>query len=106
MSTEWFDVARKMLLRECTKINTIITTALILGKNIPLLITKEIVYTMLSGSFTIDLAAESDGNIETTIAEQTVKVTSKDGLKIICVGYILTRQTGWQVLQANFTEEM
>ena len=40
MSTEWFDVARKMLLRECTKTNTIITTALIAGKNISLLITK------------------------------------------------------------------
>ncbi len=61
---------------------------------------------MPNGSVRIDLDAESGGNVETTIAEQTVKVTSKDGLKIICVGYILTRQTGWQVLQANFTEEM
>ncbi len=40
MLLEWFEAARKMLLRECTKTNTAITTALIPGKNIPLLIIK------------------------------------------------------------------
>ena len=40
MLLEWFEAARKMLLRECIKTNAIITTALISGKNIPLLITK------------------------------------------------------------------
>ena len=40
MSPEWFECARKMLLREYVKTNSMITTALIPGKNIPLLITK------------------------------------------------------------------
>ena len=40
MSPEWFEAARKVLLRECAKTNAIITTALIPGKKAPLLIIK------------------------------------------------------------------
>ena len=40
MPPEWFEAARKVLLRECAKTNAIITTALIPGKKAPLLIIK------------------------------------------------------------------
>ncbi len=76
---EWFEAARRMHLREWTKTNAIITTALIPGKDAPLLIIKDMVYIIPSGSIAVDFVVESDGNIETTVAGETVTVTSKDG---------------------------
>lgn len=52
----------------------IITTAQIPGKPAPRLITKAMVQTMKPGSVIIDLAAESGGNCECTVANQTISV--------------------------------
>jgi NAD(P) transhydrogenase subunit alpha len=49
-----------------------ITTALIPGKKSPILITKEMVETMKSGSVIVDLAAEQGGNCELTKANEQV----------------------------------
>jgi len=82
MSKEWFEAAEKMLETECSSINVIITTALIPGKKAPILITKKMVESMPPGSVTVDLAAESGGNIETTVADKVVKVGNAT-----CIGY-------------------
>jgi len=82
MSPEWFEAARKMLLEEVKTTNVIITTALIPGKKAPVLITKEMVMNMPPGSVTIDLAAESGGNVETTVPGQAVTVGN-----CLCVGH-------------------
>ena len=65
---EWFAAADKMLLEECKSIDVIITTALIPGRKAPVLIKKHHVEAMPSGGVTIDLAAASGGNVETTVA--------------------------------------
>ena len=65
---EWFEAADKMLLEECKNIDVIITTALIPGRTAPVLIKKHHVEAMPSGGVTIDLAAASGGNVETTVA--------------------------------------
>lgn len=57
-----------MLLDECKHIDVIITTALIPGRKAPVLIKKHHVEAMPSGGVTIDLAAASGGNVETTVA--------------------------------------
>jgi NAD(P) transhydrogenase len=57
-----------MLLDACKNIDVIITTALIPGRKAPLLIKKAMVEAMPSGGVTVDLAAASGGNIETTVA--------------------------------------
>ena len=57
-----------MLLEECKHIDVIITTALIPGRKAPVLIKKHHVEAMPSGGVTIDLAAASGGNVETTVA--------------------------------------
>ena len=57
-----------MLLAECKHIDVIITTALIPGRKAPVLIKKHHVEAMPSGGVTIDLAAASGGNVETTVA--------------------------------------
>ncbi len=50
----------------------VITTALIPGKQAPVLITKEMVETMKPGAVIVDLAAEQGGNCELTQAKQQV----------------------------------
>lgn len=59
----------------------IVTTALIPGKPAPRLITKEMVQGMKSGSVIVDLAAQTGGNCELTVADR-VTVT-ENGVKII-----------------------
>ena len=97
-----------MLLREYVKTNTIIATTLISGKNISWLITKEMIYAMPSGSVTVDLAAESDRNVETAVAGEAVTVTGKNRQNITCVGYtdILSRMVNVtsQLYNGNVTK--
>lgn len=54
------------------KTNVVISTAQIFGKKAPVLITKEMVEKMKSGSVIVDLAAEQGGNCELTISGETV----------------------------------
>jgi hypothetical protein len=56
-----------MLLDECKNIDVIITTALVPGRKAPVLIKKAHIEAMPSGGVTIDLAAASGGNVETTV---------------------------------------
>ena len=67
MSPEWFAAAEAMLLEECKNFDVIITTALIPGRKAPVLIKKSMIEAMPSGSVTVDLAAASGGNVETTV---------------------------------------
>ena len=82
MSPEWFAAAEKMLLDECKNFDVVITTALIPGKKAPVLIKKEMVEAMPAGAVTVDLAAASGGNVETTIPGKVVKHAN-----VTCVGY-------------------
>lgn len=82
MSKEWFEAADKMLLKECADTDVIITTAQIPGRKAPILIKKNMVEAMPAGSVTIDLAAESGGNVETTVPGKVVDVNG-----VTCVGY-------------------
>ena len=65
------------------QVDIIIGTALIPGKKAPVLIDEEMVASMKKGSVTVDLAAESGGNIATTKAGQ--KYVFND--KVTCIGY-------------------
>ncbi|MEL6645350.1 MAG: Re/Si-specific NAD(P)(+) transhydrogenase subunit alpha [Pseudomonadota bacterium] len=61
----------------------VITTALIPGRDAPVLWTKDMVEAMKSGSVIVDLAAERGGNCELTVPDQ--KIVSDNGVTI--VGY-------------------
>lgn len=54
----------KLLSKPVAEADVVITTALIPGKPAPLLVTKEMVANMRSGSVIVDLAAETGGNCE------------------------------------------
>mmetsp|Transcript_17312 Transcript_17312/g.26221 ORF Transcript_17312/g.26221 Transcript_17312/m.26221 type:complete len:1060 (+) Transcript_17312:252-3431(+) len=83
MSAEWHAAAAEMLSKQCEEVDIIITTALIPGRTAPVMITKEMVAKMKSGSVTVDLAAENGGNVETTVADQ--KIVTDNG--VTCLGY-------------------
>ena len=83
MSKEWHEAAAKMLAKQCEDVDIIITTALIPGRTAPIMITKDMVAKMKSGSVTVDLAAEAGGNVETTVKDQ--KIVTDNG--VTCLGY-------------------
>ena len=83
MSKEWHAAAARMLARQCEEVDIVITTAAIPGRAAPLMITREMVARMKSGSVTVDLAAESGGNIGTTVKDE--RIVTENG--VTCLGY-------------------
>ena len=66
--------------RQIAESDLVITTAQVFGRRPPLLVTREMVRGMRPGSVIVDMAAESGGNVEGSVAGQTVVV---DGVTII-----------------------
>ncbi|CAM9664634.1 unnamed protein product, partial [Chrysoparadoxa australica] len=83
MSKEWFQAAERMLAAEAKDCDIIIGTALIPGRPAPRLITEDMVLSMKSGSVTVDLAAETGGNIGTTKKDEVY--TTPNG--VTCIGF-------------------
>jgi NAD(P) transhydrogenase len=83
MSAGWHAAARAMLTKQCADVDIVITTALIPGRQAPVMVTREMVAKMKAGSVTVDLAAEAGGNIETTVMDQ--KIITPNG--VTCLGY-------------------
>lgn len=80
MDEEFYKKQRELMTRVVSENDAVITTASIPGKKAPVLITEEMVLGMKPGSVIVDLAAESGGNCELTVAGETVE---KNGVKII-----------------------
>lgn len=68
MSQAFLDAEHELFAKQAKEVDVIITTALIPGKRAPVLILEEHVKSMKPGSVIVDLAAESGGNCETTVA--------------------------------------
>jgi len=73
MSKEFIDAEMKLFAEQAKEVDVIITTAMIPGKDSPVLITEEMVKSMKQGSVIVDLAAEGGGNCELT--EKGKKIT-------------------------------
>ncbi|KAI3382254.1 hypothetical protein SNEBB_011436 [Seison nebaliae] len=67
MSQAFIDAEMDLFRKQCKEIDILITTALIPGKTAPVLFSEEMISLMKPGSVTVDLAAETGGNIESTI---------------------------------------
>ncbi len=80
LTEEENEQVRQALAEAAAKMDVIITTAQIPGRNAPVLITEAAVRSMAPGSVIIDLAADSGGNAEPSQPGQTVVV---DGVKVI-----------------------
>jgi H+-translocating NAD(P) transhydrogenase subunit alpha len=80
LTEEENEQVRQALAEAAAKMDVIITTAQIPGRDAPVLITEAAVRSMAPGSVIIDLAADSGGNAEPSQPGQTVDV---DGVKVI-----------------------
>ena len=69
--------------KQAIEVDIIITNAFESGKPAPTLITADMISSMKSGAVTVDLAAESGGNIETTVTGDVF--TTANGVS--CIGY-------------------
>lgn len=82
-SPEFREAQLKKFRELAPQMDIVITTALIPGRDAPVLWTKDMVEAMKPGSVIVDLAAERGGNCELTVTDQ--KVVSPNGVTI--VGY-------------------
>jgi len=87
MSKEWHAAAAQMLSKQCEEVDIIITTAAIPGRAAPVMITKEMVAKMKAGSVTVDLAAESGGNVETTVKDELFITDNGECVKQTCSSF-------------------
>ncbi|MFT5580398.1 MAG: NAD(P) transhydrogenase subunit alpha [Paraglaciecola psychrophila] len=64
----------------CAQSDIVITTAQLFGRPAPIVVTKEMLAVMKPGSVVIDLAVESGGNVEGSVAGEEVNI---GGVKVI-----------------------
>ena len=67
---------RELLTPYISKSNVLITTAAVPGRPAPRLVTAQMYSQMAAGSVIVDLAAESGGNVEGSIAGETITTSS------------------------------
>jgi NAD(P) transhydrogenase subunit alpha len=82
-SPEFREAQLKKFRELAPQMDIVITTALIPGRDAPVLWTRDMVEAMKPGSVIVDLAAERGGNCELTVVDQ--KITTPNGVTI--VGY-------------------
>ncbi|CAM3885598.1 MULTISPECIES: Re/Si-specific NAD(P)(+) transhydrogenase subunit alpha [Rahnella] len=81
MSEAFIKAEMALFAAQAEEVDIIVTTALIPGRPAPKLITREMVASMKPGSVIVDLAAQTGGNCELTVADQIT--TTENGVKII-----------------------
>ncbi|MGD8105992.1 Re/Si-specific NAD(P)(+) transhydrogenase subunit alpha [Pantoea sp. FN0302] len=81
MSEAFIEAEMALFAAQAKEVDIIITTALIPGKPAPRLITRDMVAAMKPGSVVVDLAAQTGGNCELTVADSIT--TTANGVKII-----------------------
>ncbi len=70
---------RELLTPYIAESDAVITTAAVPGRTAPLLVTRKMVQTMKPGSVVVDLASESGGNVEGSVAGEIVDI---DGITV------------------------
>jgi NAD(P) transhydrogenase subunit alpha len=78
-SEDYLRRQRELLAKHAAQADVVITTALIPGRQAPILLTREMVEGMRPGSVVVDIAAEAGGNVEGT---EPGKVVVKNGVEI------------------------
>jgi NAD(P) transhydrogenase subunit alpha len=80
VSAEYLQKQKELVSKHITEADIVITTALVIGKKAPLLVTAQMVESMKPGSVIVDMAVESGGNCELSELNTTVQ---KYGVTII-----------------------
>jgi H+-translocating NAD(P) transhydrogenase subunit alpha len=74
MDEEFYRRQRELMTRVVAEQDVVITTAAIPGRTAPVLVTDEMVRGMRPGSVIVDIAVERGGNVEPSVAGETVVV--------------------------------
>ncbi|WPR76131.1 Re/Si-specific NAD(P)(+) transhydrogenase subunit alpha [Algoriphagus sp. NG3] len=80
VSEEFLQKQKELIQSKIKDSDLVITTALVMGKKSPILVTEEMVKSMKKGAVIVDMAVESGGNCE--ISEKD-KIVKKHGVTII-----------------------
>lgn len=80
MTEERAERQRELLTPYISKSHVVITTAAVPNRKAPLLVTRKMYSGMMAGSVIVDLAAESGGNVEGSVAGEVIETPS--GVKI------------------------
>ncbi|GAA4441001.1 Re/Si-specific NAD(P)(+) transhydrogenase subunit alpha [Pontibacter saemangeumensis] len=72
VSAEYLQKQKELITKHIADADLVITTALVIGKKAPLLVTEEMVASMKPGSVIVDMAVESGGNCALSEFNQTV----------------------------------
>jgi NAD(P) transhydrogenase subunit alpha len=83
LTPEQIEKQRQAQKEVIAKSDVVITTAQVFGRKPPVLVTRDMVEGMAPGSVIVDMAAETGGNVEGSVPNQTVDV---DGVTIIGLG--------------------
>ena len=74
LSAEQLELQKQGQARQIAQSDIVITTAQVFGRKPPVLVTAGMVASMRPGSVIVDMAAETGGNVEGSVAGATVKV--------------------------------
>lgn len=80
LTEEQLKIQQQAMAKSCANADLVITTAKLFARKAPVIVTKEILKQMRDGSVVIDLAAGSGGNVEGTVADDTVVI---EGVHVI-----------------------
>jgi NAD(P) transhydrogenase subunit alpha len=83
LTPEQIEMQRQAQKEVIAKSDVVITTAQVFGRKPPVLVTQDMVEGMASGSVIVDMAAETGGNVEGSVPNETVDV---NGVTIIGLG--------------------
>lgn len=72
VSAEYLAKQKALVSKHVAEADLVITTALVMGKKAPILVSEDMVKTMKPGSVIVDMAVESGGNCEASEKGQTV----------------------------------
>ncbi|MCJ8167011.1 Re/Si-specific NAD(P)(+) transhydrogenase subunit alpha [Pontibacter sp. E15-1] len=72
VSAEYLQKQKELISKHIADADLVITTALVIGKKAPMLVTEEMVESMKPGSVIVDMAVESGGNCALSEFNQTV----------------------------------
>lgn len=80
VSAEYLQKQKELVSKHVSDADLVITTALVMGKKAPVLVTEEMVKSMKNGAVIVDMAVEAGGNCEVSEMNKTVV---KHGVTII-----------------------
>lgn len=101
LTSEQLALQRKGMAKVCAQADVIITTAQLFGRKSPVIITHDMIKGMKPGSVIVDLAVESGGNVEGSVAGKEVDI---DGVTIIGLNNMPGKAAldASEMLSANF----